>query len=888
MFVLSSAFNMSSFLCFFMVVNLCELFQARLVDSTYVGILLDPKWDEKELDLNSFTGEMKPLVLPTSRKGFRQLFDENCKTLIREKAVGLIGPGIGTIGGIGSQLAESLSIPFIGCSGSSLTVQSHGINMLPQSATRAEAVVGLASEMGHPCIVAFSSNKASLAISSLRKNAQERVISFKLFDLVSGRSPESEIFQISKEILSINKSGSCVVVLDCVLSMAKLIFQASSSFGIPTSTFVWVLFREEYMTNEALDTAFPVGVLGIRKAYKWPDLVYDAIMLFNQTFEREWLRVGGASGRTCEQPGSPWIDRKSFHTKMIQENVTGKTGPVRFNINGERTSTIYEIVKTVRNSSGLIEWERVGKAMNTEVRLDSKFWTKTFDTSNTSNFIRMVTTPEDPLVIVSKDNVAENEECVLSHLCVRYKRTKDPVKNTTKVEVVRSCCIGYVIDVLTLLEMDLGVTAELYFVEDGLYGAFDPETKTWNGMINELVQGKADMALTTLTILEARQRVVDFSNAFLYGETKLMLHYSKDKQMDDIEFGFLNPFDTNLWLVLLATVNVILLIVWSLDHYSPYGHYKTGYARLRFLFDVPACMSYIYSTVFKLQLDNVTPRSNSARAVSAVFSFGTLILASTYTANLAASLVNTDEFLAVKSIHDKKFTDPNTNFKFATLLSSSTEMLFSRSTDPAFKRVYENMKKHQVKSFPEAVRKLRNGELDVFIDDSPFLDLTASKQPDCSFRIVGRPISMQGYGVAFQKGSRWTQPISQLMLKYDRRDFFRKITQKWFAGVCKESQTSAAKAEAMDIKQFTGLFYFCLGASLICAILLVVEFILHKFRRRKLVKYRIDKVHTAMGFPTRESFVLKNGHLTLSNLARVQFTDENSIHSQETQETASL
>jgi hypothetical protein len=131
-------------------------------------------------------------------------------------------------------------------------------------------------------------------------------------------------------------------------------------------------------------------------------------------------------------------------------------------------------------------------------------------------------------------------------------------------------------------------------------------------------------------------------------------------------------------------------------------------------------------------------------------------------------------------------------------------------------------------------------ELDAFIDDSPFIDLTASKQPDCAFKIVGRAISMHGYGFAFKRNSKWKTPISQLLLKYERRDYFRRLRKKWFTGICDKSKEVHSKAYRMEFQHFSGLFLFSSIAVILCFVLLIVELFLNRCRRRVLTTYNLE------------------------------------------------
>ena len=47
-------------------------------------------------------------------------------------------------------------------------------------------------------------------------------------------------------------------------------------------------------------------------------------------------------------------------------------------------------------------------------------------------------------------------------------------------------------------------TYTLYSVPDNLYGVYDHETKEWNGIVRELMDRKADIAVAPMTINFAR------------------------------------------------------------------------------------------------------------------------------------------------------------------------------------------------------------------------------------------------------------------------------------------------------------------------------------------------------------------------------------------------
>jgi len=65
---------------------------------------------------------------------------------------------------------------------------------------------------------------------------------------------------------------------------------------------------------------------------------------------------------------------------------------------------------------------------------------------------------------------------------VMYKKNHMHLEGNDKYE-------GYCVDLASEIAKHVGIKYRLSIVMDGKYGARDPETKTWNGMVGELVYG---------------------------------------------------------------------------------------------------------------------------------------------------------------------------------------------------------------------------------------------------------------------------------------------------------------------------------------------------------------------------------------------------------------
>lgn len=334
---------------------------------------------------------------------------------------------------------------------------------------------------------------------------------------------------------------------------------------------------------------------------------------------------------------------------MLTQKFRGETGWVQFDEEGHRVGSSYDIVRTSTansSSNGTPYWTTVGSAEGFQVSLDKLFWMEHVHVHRT--FVRVVVIEEEPMLIVSKENVARDEACVLSYACIRYVQDNN---HSEHFHSVKCCCTGFLMDVLNWLVKDISFEVELYMVGDGKFGSYDPVSQQWDGIIADLVSNKTDMALTTLTTTSARAKFVHFSYPFFFGETKVLISY--DSSVTHGTFRFLAPFDVILWIAFLGLISAILGIVWVLERRSPCG-YRTHCHSRKNRFSLSTCMSYIWSNVVKLELESMKPQSLSARFTTAVFSFCTLIVVTSYTANLAASLVQIKDKFPVTGIDDPK------------------------------------------------------------------------------------------------------------------------------------------------------------------------------------------------------------------------------------------
>lgn len=115
-----------------------------------------------------------------------------------------------------------------------------------------------------------------------------------------------------------------------------------------------------------------------------------------------------------------------------------------------------------------------------------------------------------------------------------------------------------------------------------------------------------------------------------------------------------------------------------------------------------------------------------------------------------------------------------------------------------------------------------------------------ASDPKCRFKFAGNSIKDGGAGIAVQKNSPLADKISQLILKYQDKDFFLELQGKWMGNECLEMIDGNNKATKIGKEYFGGLFIGLCGVVFISCLVLLAEVIAHTFRLTKVTLTKIE------------------------------------------------
>ena len=202
--------------------------------------------------------------------------------------------------------------------------------------------------------------------------------------------------------------------------------------------------------------------------------------------------------------------------------------------------------------------------------------------------------------------------------------------NTRTLSWTKGCCSGMSIEILDILSTRLGFDYDIYVVEDGKFGSVD-DNGIWNGMVNDLYLGKADLAVNVLSVVEGRSNVVHFTNHYIESSFGIVRIKAEAAQFPSWEF--LSPLTAQLEIVIMATTLFAIFIISVLENVGYWFRYQKK------LFPTQEVMTYIFGLTFQRDMGGTNPRMWSGRLAALGYASAMTIVMSIYTARITANSI---------------------------------------------------------------------------------------------------------------------------------------------------------------------------------------------------------------------------------------------------------
>uniref|UniRef100_A0A4W5NZ93 Glutamate receptor n=1 Tax=Hucho hucho TaxID=62062 RepID=A0A4W5NZ93_9TELE len=537
-------------------------------------------------------------------------------------------------------------------------------------------------------------------------------------------------------------------------------------------------------------------------------LTHDAVLVLAEAFRylrRQRVDVSrrGSAGDCLANPAVPWSQGIDIERALKMVQVQGMTGNIQFDSFGRRSNysiDVYEMkIGGPKKTGYWNEFEKYVYIVDAQV---------TNESSSVENRTIVVTT-------------------IMESPYVMYKRNYLSLDGNDRYE-------GYCVDLAAEIAKHVGIRYKLSVVADGKYGARDPETKTWNGMVGELVYGRADIAVAPLTITLVREEVIDFSKPFMSLGISIMI--KKPQKSKPGVFSFLDPLAYEIWMCIVFAYIGVSVVLFLVSRFSPYEWHLDENDEAKDPQsppDPPNDFGIFNSLWFSLgafmqQGCDISPRSLSGRIVGGVWWFFTLIIISSYTANLAAFLTVERMVSPIESAEDLA---KQTEIAYGTLDSGSTKEFFRRSKIAVYEKMWSYMKSAEpsvfAKTTPEGVARVRKSKGKfAFLLESTMNEYIEQRKP-CDTMKVGGNLDSKGYGVATPKGSALRNAVNLAVLKLNEQGLLDKLKNKWWydKGECGSGGgDSKDKTSALSLSNVAGVFYILVGGLGLAMTVALIEF----------------------------------------------------------------
>nr|XP_057921672.1 glutamate receptor ionotropic, delta-1 isoform X1 [Doryrhamphus excisus] len=531
--------------------------------------------------------------------------------------------------------------------------------------------------------------------------------------------------------------------------------------------------------------------------------LYDSVLMLANAFyrkleDRKWHSM--ASLNCIRKSTKPWNGGWSMLETIQKGNITGLTGTMDFKDSGANSHVHFEILGSSYSETFGKDFKRLATwdAVN---GLNGSLKESRIENGMQGVTVKVVTLLEDPFVMVAENILGQPK---------RYK--------------------GFSIDVLDALAKLLGFKYEIYQVTDSKYGSQLPNG-SWNGMIGDLINKRADLAVSAITITPERENVVDFSKRYLDYSVGILLR--KPEEKINI-FSLFVPFDLAVWACIAAAIPVVGVLIFLLNRLQalrsssarnvPPGQPGNGAGSG----SLHSAIWIVYGAFVQQGGDGVAG-SVALRIVMGSWWLFTLIVCSSYTANLAAYLTVSRMDHAIRSFQDLA---RQMDVDYGTVRDSAVYDYFrNKGTNPleqdgTYAELWRSLSKNNgmdycVSSPSEGIRKAKKSPF-AFLWDMAVLEYAALTDDDCTITVSGSGVSSKGYGIAMQHGSPYRDLFSQKILELQEKGDLDIMKQKWWprTGRCDLSSHASAHPDGRSLKLHSFAGVFCiLAAGLLLACL---------------------------------------------------------------------
>ncbi|XP_059955758.1 glutamate receptor ionotropic, kainate 1 isoform X8 [Mesoplodon densirostris] len=396
---------------------------------------------------------------------------------------------------------------------------------------------------------------------------------------------------------------------------------------------------------------------------------------------------------------------------------------------------------------------------------------------------------------------------------------------------------------------------------------------------------RADLAVAPLTITYMREKVIDFSKPFM--TLGISILYRKPNGTNPGVFSFLNPLSPDIWMYVLLACLGVSCVLFVIARFTPYEWYnphpcnpdsdvvENNFTLLNsFWFGVGALMQ---------QGSELMPKALSTRIVGGIWWFFTLIIISSYTANLAAFLTVERMESPIDSADDLA---KQTKIEYGAVRDGSTMTFFKKSKISTYEKMWAFMSSRQqtalVKNSDVGIQRVLTTDYALLMESTNIEYVT---QRNCNLTQIGGLIDSKGYGVGTPIGSPYRDKITIAILQLQEEGKLHMMKEKWWRGNgCPEEDNK--EASALGVENIGGIF-IVLAAGLVLSVFVAIGEFIYKSRKNNDIEQCLsfNAIMEELGISLKNQKKLKKKSRTKG---KSSFTSILTCHQRRTQRKESV
>lgn len=817
------------------VINIGAIFTFSTINGRVSRIAMEAAARDVNSDPSILGGRKLMLTMQDSNfSGFLGII--GALQFMETDTVAIIGPQTATMAHVLSHLANELHVPFLSFTALDPTLSSlqypYFIQTAPNDLFQMTAIAEIVSyfSWGEVTVVFSDDDQSRNGVTALADKLAERrcKISYKA---ALPPDPTATRDQVRDALVKVKLMESRVIVLHTYCKTGLLVFDVAQYLGMMENGYVWIASA---WLSTVIDSNSPLtsktaksiqGVVTLRPhtadskkktafSSQWDQLSNESIGLNPYglyAYDTVWMIayavkalldqgvaisfsndsiLSNMTGGTLNLGALSIFDGgKQLLNNILLTNMTGLTGPLRFNPNRSPVNPSFDVINVI--GTGFRQIGYWSNYSGLSVVPPETLYAKPANRSSSSQHLHSIIWPggtkKTPRGWVFPQNGRQLRIGIPRR--VGFQDFVSIVKGTDVAQ-------GYCIDVFLAAVSLLPYAVPYKFIPLG-DGHTNPN---YDYLVNAITSGEFDAVVGDIAIVTNRIKIVDFTHPYI--ESGLVV-VAPVRKVNSSTWAFLRPFTPLMWAIIAVFFVVVGAVVWILEH------------RINDEFRGPpkkqlvTILWFSFSTMFSSHRENTL--STLGRMVLIIWLFVVLIINASYTASLTSILTVQQLSSPIKGIES---------------LITSTQLIGYQVGSFAANYLPEelNIPKSRLVALntsEEYASALERGDVAAIVDERPYVDLFLSEH--CKFSVRGPQFTKGGWGFAFTRDSPLAIDMSTAILSLSENGNLQKIHDKWLTKKACSTQSSQISSDQLQIQSFRGLFLIC---GITCFVALLIYFCL--------------------------------------------------------------